>query len=157
MDNDPAAVRTIYEQTARGAARQPRNRSRERVVPRLLPKRLARKIEAEQFSIVAVRAFSGLNSADALSKVVGSENSAPAPGSGDRRRGQFALAKGKLHGLLSGAEPSTLPRRSKCWEARQRIGSGARSFSEGRLRPLGRSHCAWLTCWCSSRGRALRG
>ena len=31
--------------------------------------------------------------------------SAPAPGSGDRREGQFALAKGKLHGLLSGAEP----------------------------------------------------
>jgi hypothetical protein len=31
--------------------------------------------------------------------------SAPAPGSGDRRAGQFALAKGKLHGLLSGAEP----------------------------------------------------
>ena len=31
--------------------------------------------------------------------------SAPAPGSGDRRGGQFALAKGKLHGLLSGAEP----------------------------------------------------
>ena len=31
--------------------------------------------------------------------------SAPAPGSGDRRAGQFALAKGKLHGWLSGAEP----------------------------------------------------
>ena len=31
--------------------------------------------------------------------------SALAPGSGDRRAGQFALAKGKLHGLLSGAEP----------------------------------------------------
>ena len=34
--------------------------------------------------------------------------------------------------------------------------SGARSLREGRLRPLGRSHCAWLACWCSSCGRALR-
>lgn len=30
--------------------------------------------------------------------------SAPALGSGDRRAGQLVLAKGKLHGLLSGAE-----------------------------------------------------
>src|SRR6266487_2280481 len=61
------------------------------------------------------------------------------------------------HGLLSCAEPLSLPHKSKCWETRQRSQSGARSFSEGRLRPLGRSHCAWLTCWCSVAGEHCEG
>ena len=43
--------------------------SRERVFPRLLPERLARNVEGEQFGIVAVRAFSRLmSSADALAR-----------------------------------------------------------------------------------------
>jgi hypothetical protein len=68
--------------------------ARERVFPRLLPKRLARNVEAS----------------NELSRRLGQGRSArrisaPAPGSGDRRAGQFVLAKGKLHGLLSGAEP----------------------------------------------------
>ena len=46
---------------------------------------------------------------------------------------------------------------ARSWETKQRSKTGARSLREGLLRPLGRSHCAWLTCWCSSRGRALRG
>src|SRR5262245_51350566 len=82
--------------------------------------------------------------------------SAPALDSGDRRSVQFTLAKGKLHGLLSSAELWAFSRRSKCWEARQSGKGGARSFPEGRLRPLERSHCAWLICWYSSCERALR-
>ena len=41
-------------------------------------------------------------------------------------------------------------RTQECWEARERSKTGAQSLREGLLRPLGRSHCAWLTCWCSS-------
>ena len=61
----------------------------------------------EQFDTVAVSCLLRVNE---LGRCLGQGRSArrisaPAPGSGDRRAGQFALAKGKLHGLLSGAEP----------------------------------------------------
>jgi hypothetical protein len=37
------------------------------------------------------------------------------------------------------------------------VGAALGFFSEGRLRPVGRSHCAWLTCLCSSRGERCEG
>jgi hypothetical protein len=65
------AFRTITNQTSRRERRRGEIESRERVFPRLLPKRLVRNVVGDQFGFMAVRAFSGLmSSADALARAV---------------------------------------------------------------------------------------
>ena len=106
------AVRTIYERqlAARAPAAKQKPRKSSSSPAAQAP---CAQCPGEQFGIVAVRAFSGFQSllrVNELGRRLSQGRSARrisalAPGSGDRRAGQFALAKGKLHGWLSGAEP----------------------------------------------------
>ena len=108
MDDGPEHCgQDDYEPDVAARAAPRRNRKPRKSISSPAAQAPCANVEGEEFGIVAVRAFSRVNE---LGRRLGQGRSARrisalAPGSGDRRAGQFALAKGKLHGLLSGAEP----------------------------------------------------